>query len=328
MTMTTTTRNDTVETLRTPIDASYVWLYESLRGDLADLYARAKRSQWDGASLAWSTDVDPERENTPDSALSIWGSPLWERLTPRERARLRREWASWMFSQFMHGEQGALLAASQLVTMVPSIDGKLYGGTQVVDEARHVEVFERFLREKIGKTYPVNAHLKTLLDLILTDSRWDMKFLGMQVMVEGLALASFAMIHNHTRDGFGKSLLHNVMRDEARHVAYGVLSLRDFYADLGEHDRRERQDFCYEAAVLMRDRLLGSEVYATMGLPVAECDALTLRSPSMIEFRRLLFSRIVPSLRRLGLLTGVLRERFAALDLLVFEDWPIEEVEG
>jgi hypothetical protein len=209
------------------------------------------------------------------------------------------------------------------VSVVPWIDAKYYAATQVVDEARHVEVYERYLREKVEAIYPINSHLRTLLDRVLTDPRWDMKYLGMQILIEGLALASFRMIHDFTVEPLIKNLLHMVMRDEARHVAFGVLSLRELYEkELDERERREREEFIYEACVLMRDRLVGVEVYERMGLPVEECKQITLASASMREFRKFLFMRIVPNIRRLGLLTPWLKQKFAELDILRFEDFP------
>jgi len=220
----------------------------------------------------------------------------------------------------MHGEQGALLATAQIVTTVPWADAKLYAATQVLDEARHVEVYERYLREKIQLTYEINPDVKILLDQILSDPRWDMKYLGMQILVEGLALAAFKFMHAVTREPLIKELTRMVMRDEARHVAFGVLSLRDFYLnEISEVERREREEFTFEACRLMRDRLLAREVWQNFGLPVDECMEISLHSKTMAEFRRLLFMRIVPNIKRLGLLTPFLRRGFEELGILEFE---------
>jgi hypothetical protein len=195
----------------------------------------------------------------------------------------------------------------------------------VFDEARHVEVYERYLREKVALTYPVNAALRELLDQVLADPRWDMKYLGMQILIEGLALAAFRFIHSFSAEPLIKDLTHHVMQDEARHVAFGVLSLRDHYATgLNEKERREREEFTFEACRLMRDRFLMHEVWGTLGMPVDECVELTLHSPAMQEFRRLLFSRIVPNVKRLNLLSPWLRERFTELGILAFEDLPAD----
>jgi hypothetical protein len=305
---------------------SYMWRYESSRADLRALYEKAKQEQWDGRTyLAWDTQVDPTAENFPDQQIPIYGTPMWQKLAPRDIAQLRQHQMSWTLSQFLHGEQGALLATAQIVTTVPLADAKFYAATQVMDEARHVEVYERYLREKVELTYPINEHLRRLLDSILSDPRWDMKYLGMQILVEGLAMAAFKFLHTFSREPLVKELTHNVMRDEARHVAFGVMSLKDFYlTQLNEKERREREEFTYEACRLMRDRFLAQEVWENMQMPVAECIELTLHSPSMVEFRRLLFMRIVPNIKRLGLLSPWLRERFIELGILQFEDMPAD----
>jgi len=224
-----------------------------------------------------------------------------------------------MLSNFMHGEQGALLAASQIVDATPSMEAKFYGATQVMDEARHVEVFARYLNEKLGGPYRINPHLKSLLDAILTDGRWDMKYLGMQILVEGLAMAAFGFMHKTCSEPLLRELLHYVIRDEARHVAFGVISLNDWFTRLPDRERREREEFVFEGCRLMRDRLLARDVWETMGWPVDEVTEIVLHSETMIEFRKMLFSKVVPNVKRLGLLTPWLRERFAELDILKFE---------
>ncbi len=303
---------------------TYTWSYEASRHDLRALYEKAKTEQWDGRTyLKWDTEVDPGDETIPDQQIAIYGSDLWRKLSPENIRELRRHAKSFTFSNFLHGEQGALLATAQIVCTVPWADAKFYASTQVMDEARHVEVYERYLREKIRLTYPINPHLRSLLDTILSDSRWDMKYLGMQILVEGLALAAFKFIHAFTTEPLIKELVHMVMRDEARHVAFGVLSLRDFYTtELNEKERREREEFTYEACRLMRDRFIGTEVWQNMGFPVAECDDMAMNSDAMREFRRLIFMRIVPNIKRLGLLTPYLREGFQELGILQFEDLP------
>jgi hypothetical protein len=233
--------------------------------------------------------------------------------------KLRRESLRWMLSNFMHGEQGALLATAQIVDATPSMDAKFYGATQVMDEARHVEVFARYLSDKLGGPYPINQHLKSLLDAILTDGRWDMKYLGMQIMVEGLAMAAFGFMHKTCAEPLLKDLLHHVIRDESRHVAFGVIALDDYFAQLSEAERREREAFLFEGCRLMRDRLLARDVWETMGWPVDEVTEIVLHSSTMIEFRKMLFAKIVPNVKRLGLLSPWLRERFAEIDILKFE---------
>ncbi|MBV9254409.1 MAG: ferritin-like domain-containing protein, partial [Actinobacteria bacterium] len=207
---------------------------------------------------------------------------------------------------------------------VPWIDAKYYAATQVMDEARHVEVFAKYLDTKLSGHYPINAHLRLLLDDIIQDSRWDMTYLGMQIMVEGLALAAFGFIHQLTTEPLLKQLLRYVMSDEARHVAFGVLSLQDYYNELSAAELRERQEFAFEAAVRMRDRFLQQEVWDRMGLDVKTILPLVMASPERAGFQAMLFSKIVPNCKKLGLLDaadGWLRTKFTELGVIAFEDW-------
>jgi hypothetical protein len=311
-----------IESLDAMLDVTYTWGYQDTRAQLRDLYDKAVRAQWISDDvLPWEQSVDVEGPLTPEPLLPLFGSDIWQRMTERERKQLNVETFSWVLSQFMHGEQGALLATAQLVDSVRDIDSKLYAASQVVDEARHVDVYSRYLHTKIGFSYPVNVHLKTLLDMILKDSRWDMKFLGMQIMVEGLALAAFALIRNNTKEPLLRELTAYVVGDEARHVAFGVLSLRDYYREQPESVRREREDFIYEAARLMRDRFLFQEVWEKQGLPVQQCMDIALHNTGAALFRQMLFAKIVPAIKKMDLLSDRLRARFADLGILQFEDW-------
>jgi hypothetical protein len=258
------------------------------------------------------------------------GTPV-EKWGDKEWLEFGIEGRNWMLSQFLHGEQGALICTAKIVETVPWYDAKLYASTQVMDEARHVEVFARYLQEKLGGQYQVNSHLRMLLDDIVNDSRWDMTYLGMQIMVEGLALAAFGFIAQLSTEPLLKQMLRYIMNDEARHVAFGVLSLSDFYAELSDAELKERQEFAYEAAVRMRDRFLQQEVFEKMGISPAVAAPLVQRAPERLLFQSMLFSRIVPNCRRLGLLDandGWLRERFVDLGVIGFEHWEDPEHEA
>ncbi len=308
------------ESLRVDQSVHYNWEYDATRERLMRLYENAKRDQWDSTDrLDWSTDVDPESELLPDQAIAVYGTPIWDKLTDKEKRKLRHEAITWQLCQFLHGEQGALLATAQIVASVPWYEAKQYGATQVMDEARHVEVYRRFVQEKLEHEYPVNAQLKSLLDLILTDSRWDMKLLGMQIIVEGLALAAFGVIRDTTTNALLRELTAAVIEDESRHVAFGVLSLREYCNDYSEKDRNEREEFVYEACVLMRDRITNREVWEAMGLDAQACVDLADKAPLTQEFRYRLFSKIVPNVKSLGLLSNKQRKRFEDLGILKFE---------
>jgi hypothetical protein len=272
--------------------------------------------------LDWSINVDPEADNTPNEMIPIFGTRLWDRLDKkRELPKLRRLLNAYALSNFLHGEQGALVAASQLVASVPDTDAKFYASTQVMDEARHVEAYDKYLREKLETTFEISPYLDQLLVEILQENRWDQKYLGMQIMVEGLALAAFGMVLETSTEPLLRSLVTKIMQDEARHVAFGVLALKGLYDDMSERELRDREDFIIEASRLMHDRFLFQEVWQHMGMPVEECLEAVRQSQTQKMFRSLLFSKIVPNVKRLGLLTERVRAGFAELDVLHFEAW-------
>ena len=311
-----------IETIESLLDVTYTWGYQETRAKLRDLYDKAVRAQWISDDvLPWDTKVDLQRPLGPEQLMPLFGSDIYNKMSEKARHDLNLEVFSWTLSQFMHGEQGALLATAQLVDSVDNLDSKLYAASQVVDEARHVDVYNRYVHTKIGFSYPINPHLKTLLDLILKDSRWDMKFLGMQIMVEGLALAAFGIIRTNTDEPLLKALTAYVMGDEARHVAFGILSLRDFYREQPESVRREREDFVFEAARLMRDRFLFQEVWEKTGLPMKQCMEIALNNQGQVMFRQMLFAKIVPAIKKMDLLSDRQRQRFAELGILQFETW-------
>ena len=334
--ITNTDVDEVVHAVKDNADAIFTWDYERSRPNLGRLYEKAKTSQWNGETdLDWSIDVDqeklaremgmvvlPQMDLLPEafhrSPMAKWGEKEWLELGVHQQ--------NWMLSQFMHGEQGALVCTAKIVETVPWIDAKYYASTQVMDEARHVEVFAKYLDTKLSGHFPINAHLKMLLDDIIADSRWDMTYLGMQIMVEGLALAAFGMMQQITPEPLLKQLLRYVMSDEARHVAFGVLSLQEYYKELTDAEMKDRQEFAFEAAVRMRDRFLQQEVWDRMGIdPKIAINAMRIDvAPEDDLFQQLLFAKIVPNCKKLGLLdanNGWLRDRFTEMKVIQFEDF-------
>src|SRR3954447_381767 len=325
--------DEIVHTVRAEADALFTWDYERSRPALVKLYEKAKTSQWNAETdLDWSIEVDQAAVVLANQAqmgsafaetIDLKGT-VFETWKDDDWIQLGIESQNWSLSQFMHGEQGALICTAQIVETVPWIDAKYYAATQVMDEARHVEVFAKYLDTQLSGHYPVNAPLEMLLDDIIADNRWDMTYLGMQIMVEGLALAAFGFMHQMTTEPLLKQLLRYVMSDEARHVAFGVISLQEFYSQLTAAEIRERQEFAFEAAVRMRDRFLQQEVWERMGVNVKEALELVLLDESRPMFQALLFSKIVPNCKKLGLLDagdGWLRQKFTELGVIQFEDW-------
>jgi len=298
------------------------WEYDVMRDRLLALYEKGKEKQWNtNTRLDWSIEVDPGSErNGPDYYIPIYGSDMWERMDEKARRELRHHMGAWINSQFLHGEQGALVCTAKIVQTVPDIDSKFYAATQVMDEARHMETYSRYLREKIGMAYPINEHLRSLLNDVVADSRWDMTNLGMQVMIEGLALAAFSMIRDFSDEPLAKALNTYVMQDEARHVAFGRLALREYYPQLTQAERDEREEFVVYASYLMRNRFLAEEVWDSVGLDRDECMKYVEASEMMQAFRKMLFSRIVPTIKDLGLFGPKVRNAFEEMGVIDFQD--------
>jgi hypothetical protein len=315
-------------------DVLFTWDYERSRTALVKLYEKAKTSQWNATTdLPWDTEVDWDKlaneaaqqnqrffilRSAEGSPLSHWGDKEWHALSI--------EMQTAVLSQFLHGEQGALICTGLITATVHWLDAQYYAATQVMDEARHVEVFGRYIDEKTNGAYPISPQLGSLLDDIIADGRWDITYLGIQIMVEGLALAAFGFMHMLTTEPLLKKLLRYVMSDEARHVAFGVLSLKEFYEGLGEAEIRERQEFAYEAAVRLRNRFMIQEVWERLGAdPKVVMKFLNAnQDPGQQMFQTMLFSKIVPNAKKLGLLDagdGWLRQKFTELGVIQFEDW-------
>jgi hypothetical protein len=298
------------------------WEYDEGRDRLLALYEKGKEKQWNtNTRLDWAIQVDPgAASNGPDYYIPIYGSDMWEAMDDKARGELRHHMGAWLNSQFLHGEQGALVCTAKIVQTCPDLDSKFYAATQVMDEARHMETYSRYLREKIGMAYPINENLRALLNDVVSDSRWDMTNLGMQVMIEGLALAAFSMIRDYSDEPLGKALNAYVMQDEARHVAFGRLALREYYPQLTEAERAEREEFVVYASYLMRDRFLAEEVWENVGLDKEECVEYVKGSEMMQAFRRMLFSRIVPTIKDLGLFGPKVRAAFEDMGVMHFQD--------
>ncbi|MCE7882984.1 MAG: ferritin-like domain-containing protein [Actinobacteria bacterium ATB1] len=306
----------------------FTWDYVQKNPALTKLYEKGKASHWNvQTDVDWTPEVNFGEEIPPPPGFEgmqdlvdqmIKGSPL-ESLPGNEKTRFRWEMQSWMVSQFMHGEQGALIATARLVETTPTIDAKYYAAVQVMDEARHVEAYAKYLCEKLRHSYAISKPLEALLEDIVTETRWDITYLGMQIMVEGLALAAFGLANVMFQDPIVKQITDLIMRDEARHVAFGVLSLQGIYEEMTSVEIREREDFVIEASTLMRDRFLLDDVWERMGIDVEEGKKFANEAFPMIAFRQMLFSKIVPNINKLGLLTDRVRPHFEALGVIQHE---------
>tara|TARA_B100001250_G_scaffold112161_1_gene94784 strand:- start:4372 stop:5496 length:1125 start_codon:yes stop_codon:yes gene_type:complete len=312
------------EIFMSPLTGSYNWDYIVVEDRIKKLYELGKELNWNVSSdLDWSQDYPKDKLminydlfQTPESVLRGYDD-----LSDEKKVEMDRHRVSWNISQFLHGEQGALLVASQLVSCAPTFNAKMYAASQTFDEARHVEGFNRYLKEKIGFQYPATNGLKSLMDKILTDERWDLKFIGMQIIIEGLALAAFNNMKFILNDGLLKQLLHYVIRDEARHVTFGVNYLEDYLKTLSKSEIDDRAEFAFEACVVMRNRLISGDVIARfLDYTPEEAQAAAENTEQGQNFRTLLFTKIIPNLKRIGLLNDKVMPKYEKLGVLSYAE--------
>ncbi|MGE0183045.1 MAG: ferritin-like domain-containing protein [Parvularculaceae bacterium] len=312
---------DPVWTVPQDFETAFDWRFDDGRAHMMRLYQKGKDMQWDAITrVDWDEELNPDNPmEMPDEMSGLFYTPIWQKASEKERAEMRRHFQAWAISQFLQGEQAAMICAAKIVQQVPDLDSKFYAATQVMDEARHVEAYKKLL-EKFGLAYPMTKPLQTLVDQALRDSRWDMTYLAMQVVIEGLALAAFGNIRDISKNRLTQQVNAFVMQDESRHVAFGRLALRDYYPHLSEAERNEREEFLVEACYHMRDRFEQRETYEILGLDVDECVRLQNESEYMKIFRTMLFQRIVPIVRDIGLWSDKIQKAYADMGVLGFAE--------
>ena len=315
---------DVVEIFNTPLTGSYNWDYTVQDNRIKKLYELGKEKNWNvEEDINWNEDegINPDS----DAAAFMFFDEQWkghkdyEKLTIEQRKDFVKDLNNWTLSQLLHGEQGALLVASQLTSCAPTFNAKLYAASQTFDEARHVEAFNKYIQTRVGRMFPIGTQLKALLDKILTDERWDLKFIGMQIIIEGLALAIFNTIKQTTTDPVLRNLLTLIIRDEARHVTFGVNYLESFVHTLTPQEKEEREDFCLEACTVLRNRFKQYDVWENWGFDVEYTDSYITENKLNTQFQELLFTRIMPNLKKVGLLPDRLLPKYDMLGISRFQ---------
>ncbi len=305
---------DISERITTTLETIYQRSYTVDAPDLRRLYENAKRDQWNAArDIDWSRPVDYDAGIFADELIDGFGTPALARLDKKHLAELNIEFSSWRLSQLLHGEEGAMLACSQLVDMVPGNDAKFFQATQVVDEARHTEVLSRYLLDKCGgRIYPVTSNLKTLFDYILGHGKWFVKTVGLQLLAETFAVALFRMLSETAKDPLLRDICKRILQDESRHMGFSVLSLPDTIRDLSTGDMRELEDFTREAILLVLTDQFPAEAFEAVGMNAAEIAEVRRARKEMARgsdyayfrklFKREMHTTVVANMKKVGLL--------------------------
>ncbi len=307
--------------MQTTFELDYTVHAEDMRG----LYEKAKRDQWNAArDVPWNSPEPDDGRTLADEMVDIHGSPLWERLGGRDRVELNRRITAWRLSVLVYGEQGAMLACSQLVDIVPGADHKFFQATQVMDEARHNEVLERYLQHRLGGLhYPMPDNERFIFDAILGDPRWYVKTIGLQLVAETFAVAVFKMMAECAHDPLLREICRRILQDESRHMGFGMLALPDVVRDASAAERREMEDFACEAIDKTLTGFFPLEPYRDLGFSAAEIaevrayrrDVASRNDYALFRkyFKRDMHASMVANLTKIGLLTERVRPRLAAL---------------
>ena len=307
------------------VDAFMSQTYDFSNDSLNALYQKTKATQWDvNTDIDWSYELNPDNPlGMPDGTLLIYGTDVWNKMNEKNRAEIRHHSQGWTLSQVLHGEQAALICASKLAVAEESLSARLCAAGQIIDEARHIEAFGRLVNNKLPISYPMSKALKGLLEETITTSKLDMTNLGMQVLVEGIALSLFQSMVAYTKDPFIKDLMTRIQRDEARHFAIGRITLGSVYKEMSSTERKEREEFVVEGAYTLYEHLCADDIWEPMGLSKKECSHLVRSSEVANSMRRSIFRRLVPTIREMGLLTPRVSDAFEKLKVLDYAAMPM-----
>jgi hypothetical protein len=319
--------NETAERISTTLETIYQRSYASEAPDLRRLYENAKRDQWNASrDVDWTQPVDLDRGIFAHELVDGHGTDALNRLDSKRLAQLNVEFSCWRLSQLLHGEEGAMLACSQLVDMVPSNDAKFFQATQVIDEARHTEVLSRYLMDKCGgRIYPQSKNVRELFDYILGNGKWFVKTVGLQLVAETFAVALFRMLGETAIDPMLRNICKRILADESRHMGFSVLSLPETVQSLNPSEMRELEEFTREAIRLVISGQFPQEAYETIGMNASEIEQIRRSRKEAAAgtgsteaayfrklFRRDMNQTIVSNMQKVGLLndrtSGFLRE--------------------
>ena len=325
------------ETYETLMKVAWNFDYEGEVAKLDDLYNRAKENQWNAADLAWDTVIDPSNPIIAPEHSQYARMPFFQKLSKQQQETFSAHSTAQMLSQFLHGEQGAVLTAATVTHGVPDMKAKYYAATQTMDEARHVEAYDRYVN-KIAIHYPMVPWLKLLIDTTLKTNNFCKVMIGMNMIIEGLALGAFNNMYRQTEEPLLKSITFNVMRDESRHVSFGHVFLAPTVAAMHPDDREDLAQFAFDAVKILVDGQMqpmesgflkvlevsgiSPEDFAAGIKEAAELGIARELPPGQIHSLKDL---MMPALVRAGLITPRTKELFEAAGIPVNADLSVLE---
>src|SRR5882672_10623737 len=324
-----TPARDAAHAVPVQFDTVFQHAYTVDHPELRRLYENAKRDQWNvSRDLDWTTPVDLDKGVLADELIDIYGTPYWDRLSDKDKAELNRRFTAWRLSLLLHGEHGAMLVCSQLVETVQGTDAKWFQATQVVDEARHTEVLNRYMGEKLGGLYyPLAGNVRELFDTLLGDSRWTVKTIGLQLVAETFAVALFRMLAETSKDPLLRQICKFILQDESRHMGFGMLSLPDVVGQMTDAERKELEEFTHWALVRTLTGQFPEPVFRELGFDDKDIKTIHAHRRERAAgaegshfrklFRKDLHGTLLANLQKVGLLTERMRPALESVGIRV-----------
>jgi hypothetical protein len=316
-----------------PLRLHWSWDYGSRVAELRSLYEKGKVHQWNA-----ETDLDWSIPCTNDNLIVGHQASMLAMLTQmagRDEATQKAaafDEINYLLSQLLHGEQAALQLCGQLTNVCEQMDEKWYAASQVIDEARHIEVISKFIERKMGTIYPIAPTLKILLDELLQVESAHKKTLGMQCLFEGMAVGIFDMLRGESKNALLSEMLRRVEQDEARHAAFGVLVMRRVVAESEPEQMDEMEDWAFGVLEALNAnqqldmlRVLGPKY----GIDPEQVTRMALAMPNFAEFNSMAYMHtVLPNLTSLGLITERTRDRYLDLGMLAAGSLAAERAAG
>jgi len=291
-----------------PLPINWTWEYGSEVAELRNLYEKGKVAQWNAETdIDWEIPVSKDEwVLTPEASMLAQVCKLAGKDEATQKAAAFDE-LNYLLSQLLHGEQAALQLCGQLTNVCEKMDEKKYASSQVIDEARHVEVLAKFLERKMGTIYPIGATLKFLLDELLEAEGMPFKTLGMQTLFEGTAVGIMDLMRSQSQNALFTDMIRRVEQDEARHAAFGVLTMRRVVKEVDPSTREAMEDWAFSILEAFNAnqqldmlRLFGEKY----DLDAEQVTRMATALPNFAEFNSMAFMHtVVPNLKRLGLIT-------------------------
>jgi hypothetical protein len=291
-----------------PLKVNWTWDYGNEVSQLRNLYEKGKVNQWNATTdLDWDIPVSKDEWVLAPEASMLGQLCAAMGLDEATQKAAAHDELAYLLSQLLHGEQAALQLCGQLTNMCTTLDEKSYAASQAIDEARHIEVFAKFIGEKLGTVYPVSPAIKYLLDELLAVDSVEKKTLGMQCLFEGTAVGIMDDLRKQSRNQLLSDMLRRVEQDESRHAAFGVLCMRRVVEDAEPEQMDEMEDWSYSLLETVQSSF-GTHIIRTLGpdygINPDDVIEAVIHDPMYQQLTRQIFTHTVtPNLRRLGLIT-------------------------